>query len=74
MKKLLLLSLCMLTVLTGCSSTTSNESGEETGTPSEFLPEESSPIAEDDDAAEELLHVTIEDVKISVDQYTQAAI
>ena len=68
MKKLLVLTLCMLTVLTGCGSTTSNESGEETGAPSEFLPDGSSPIAEDDGAAEELLHVTVENVKISVDE------
>ncbi len=77
MKKLLVLTLCMLTLLTGCGNTASPESGETTGTPesgeasgtpTEILPEDTPPVAETTDAAsEELLHVTVETVEISVD-------
>lgn len=69
MKKLLILTLCMMAVLTGCSGTAETEPGEETSTPTEIVPEESLPVAEDDNStSEELLHVTVENVRISVDE------
>lgn len=73
MKKLLTLVLCLLTAaaLAGCVSTnpeTNIPPKEESGTPTEILPEDTPPVAETSDmAAEELLHVTIETVEISLE-------